>query len=109
MDLEQTKQFLREQQAVFVARMGKLHTLLEQIAVNQVEIENGQARFRANMRELRKRTKRSRKRSKRSDQRPARLDETQGKREAKLEALIERIDRLIEILNGRFGTNGVVA
>ena len=103
MDFDETKQYLREQQAVFVARMGKLHTLLEQIAVNQVEIENGQARFRANMCELRKRTKRSRKRSKRSDQRPA------AKTEAMLQALIERIDRLIEILNGRFGTNGVVA
>ena len=103
MDLEQTKQFLREQQAAFEARMGELRTLLEQIAVNQVEIDKGQVRFDANMRELRNRAKRSRQRLKRSDQRKA------AKTEAMLQALIERIDRLVEILNGRFGANASVA
>ncbi len=109
MDVEKTVQFLLEQQAVFAARMGKLHTLLEQMAINEVAIEKGQARFDTNMRELQDRTKRSHPRLKPSDQRVARLDETQAKREALLQALIERIDRLIEILNGRFGTKGSVA
>ena len=109
MDVEKTVQFLREQQAVFAARMGELHTIVEQMAVNQVAAEKGQARFDANMRELRNRTKRSRQRLKRSDQRKARFDEMQAKTEAMIQALIERIDRLVEILNGCPGTNGSVA
>ena len=109
MDVEKTKQFLQEQQAAFAARMARLRILLEQIAVNQVEIEKGQARFEENMRELRNRTKRSRQGLNRSDQRMAWRDETQANTEAMLQALIERIDRLIEILNRRFGTNGTTA
>ena len=103
MDAEKTKQFLRKQQAFFEARMGELHTLLEQIAVNQVAIDKGQARFDANTRELRNRAKRSRQRLKRSDQRKA------AKTEAMVQALIGRIDRLVDILNGRHGANGSVA
>ena len=109
MDIEKSMRFLREQDAVFAAWKGKVHALLEQVAVNQAEIEKGQAHWDANMREGRNRGKRTRRRLKRADRRKARMDEMQAKRETRLEALIERIDRLIEILNRRFGTNGTTA
>ena len=108
MDVEKTVKFLLQQRAASAARMGELHTIVEQMAVNQVATEKGQARFDANMRELQDRTKRSHQRLKRTGQRMLRPDETQAKTEAMVQALIGRIDRLVDILNGRHGANGSV-
>ena len=109
MDVEKTLRFLLEQRAASAARMGELHTIVEQMAVNQVADEKARARFDANLRELQDRTKGSHQRRKRSDQRMPRPDETQAKTEAMVQALIGRIDRLVDILNGRHGANGSVA
>ena len=52
MDVEKTVEFLLEQQAVSAARMGELHTIVHEMALNQVALGKAQARFDANMQQI---------------------------------------------------------
>ena len=95
MDVEKTVQFLLEQQAASAARMGELHTIVEQMAINQVALGKAQARFDANM--------------KRSDKRMDRLEQNMERADQRMDRIEQNMDRLVNALNGRFGANGSVA
>ena len=123
MDVEKTVQFLLEQQTVFTSQMGELHTIVHDMAVNQVALGKAQARFDANMRELQSHLERSAQRMdrieqnmerfdqrmERLDQNMERLDEKQERTEAMVQALVGQVDRLVKTLDGRFGANGSAA
>ena len=79
--------------------MGELHTIVEQMALNQVALGKAQARFDANMLKLQSHMERF-------EQRMQRFDEKQEKTEAMVQALVGQVDRLVNTLNGRFGANG---
>ncbi len=106
MDVEKTVQFLLEQQAVFTSQMGELHTIVHDMAVNQVALGKAQARFDANMRRSDQRMERLEQNMERFEQRMERLDEKQDRTEAMVQALVGQVDRLVKTLDGRFGTNG---
>ena len=106
MDVEKTVQFLLEQQAASAARMGELHTIVEQMALNQVLLGKAQARFDSNMRDLQSHTKRSDQRMERIEHNMERHDKKQEQTEAMVQALVGQVDRLVKTLDGRFGTNG---
>ena len=99
MDVEKTVQFLLEQQAVFTSQMGELHTIVHDMAVNQVALGKAQARFDANMQRFDQRMERL-------EQRMERFDEKQDRTEAMVQALVGQVDRLVKTLDGRFGANG---
>ena len=113
MDVEKTVQFLLEQQAASAARMGELHTIVEQMALNQVALGKAQARFDSNMLDLQSHMKRSDQRMERIEHNMERhghnmerLDKKQERTEAMVQALVGQVDRLVKTLDGRFGTNG---
>ncbi len=99
MDVEKTVQFLLEQQAASAARMGELHTIVEQMALNQVALGKAQARFDANMQAMQATTK---------DLQSNVLDlqERQKRTEETVDRLGVRVDQLVQALQNRFGTNG---
>ena len=88
MDVEKTVQFLLEQQAVFSSQMGELHTIVHDMAVNQVALGKAQTRFDANMRDL---------------------QEQQKQTAETVQRMGVRVDRLVQALENRFGVNGSAA
>ncbi len=102
MDVEKTVQFLLEQQAVFTSQMGELHTIVHDMAVNQVALGKAQTRFDANMRQLQATTKDLQGNMLDLQERQKRTDET-------VDRLGVRVDRLVQALENRFGTNGSAA
>ncbi len=92
MDVEKTVQFALEQQAVFTSQMGELRTTVHDMAVNQLALGKGQARFDANMRDLQGNMRNLQERQKQTDETVQRLG--------------VRVDRLVQALEIRFGVNG---
>ncbi len=95
MDVEKTVQFLLEQQAVFTSQMGELHTIVHDMAVNQVALGKAQARFDANMREFQGNMRDLQEQHKQTDETVQRMG--------------VRVDRLVQALENRFGVNGSAA
>ena len=95
MDAEKTVRFLLEQQAVFTSRMGELRTIVHDMAVNQVALGKAQTRFDANMRQLQGNM--------------LDLQEQQKSADGTVDRLGVRVDRLVQALENRFGTNGSAA
>ncbi len=115
MDAEKTVQFLLEQQAAFAARMGEVHTIVEQMAVNQVALGKAQSRFDASMREMQSHAQRADQRferlgqnMERSDQRMERIEQNMERADQRMDRIEQNMDRLVNALNGRFGANGSV-
>ena len=102
MDVEKTVQFLLEQQAVFTSQMGELHTIVEQMAVNQVALGKAQARFDANMQAMQSHMRDLQNNMGDLQERQKHTDET-------VDRLGIRVDRLVQALQSRFGTNGSAA
>ena len=92
MDVEKTVQFLLEQQAVFTSQMGELRTIVHDMAVNQLALGKGQARFDANMREFQGNMRDLQEQHKQTDETVQRMG--------------VRVDRLVQALENRFGANG---
>ncbi len=105
MDVEKPVQFLLEQQAASAVRMGELHTIVEQMALNQVLLGKAQARFDSNMRDLQSHKKRSDQRMEGSSTTGSGTIKNRST-EAMVQALVGQVDRLVKTLDGRFGTNG---
>ena len=78
MDVEKTVEFLLEQQASAASQMSDVRTVLHELAVNQVALGKAQVTL---------------------GNAQTRTDETVRK-------LGERVDRLVEALQNRFGSNG---
>ena len=95
MDVEKNVQFLLEQQAVFTSQMGELHTIVHDMAVNQVALGKAQTRFDANMQDLQG-TMRD-------------LQEQQKQTAETVQRMGVRVDRLVQALENRFGVNGSAA
>ena len=102
MDVEKTVQFLLEQQAVFTSQMGELHTIVHDMAVNQVALGKAQTRFDANMRDLQG-TMRDLQGTMRD------LQEQQKQTAETVQRMGVRVDRLVQALENRFGVNGSAA
>ena len=102
MDVEKTVQFLLEQQAVFTSQMGELHTIVHDMAVNQVALGKAQTRFDANMRDLQG-TMRDLQGTMRD------LQEQQKQTAETVQRMGVRVDRLVQALENRFGANGSAA
>jgi len=109
MDVEKTMQFLLEQQAASAARMGELHTIVEQMALNQVALGKAQARFDSNMRTMQATTESIQANMREFQENMQRLQEGQKRTDETVDRLGVRIDRLVQSLQGRFGTNGSTA
>lgn len=95
MDVEKIVRFLLEQQVVFTSRMGELRTIVHDMAVNQVALGKAQTRFDANMRQLQGNM--------------LDLQEQQKSADGTVDRLGVRVDRLVQALENRFGTNGSAA
>ena len=106
MDVEKTVQFLLEQQAASAARMGELHTIVEQMAINQVALGKAQTRFDANMKRSDQRMDRFEQNMERADQRMGRLEQNMERADQRMDRIEQNMDRLVNALNGRFGANG---
>ncbi len=116
MDVEKTVQFLLEQQAASAARMGELHTIVEQMALNQVALGKAQTRFDANMRAMQATTTdlQGNMRDLQGNMRDLQgnmreLQERQKRTDETVDRLGIRVDQLVQALQSRFGTNGNVA
>ena len=92
MDVEKTVEFLLEQQAVSAARMGELHTIVHEMALNQVALGKAQARFDANMQQIQGTMQG--------------LQEQQKQTDETVQQLGVRVERLVQALENRFGSNG---
>ena len=68
--------------------MGELHTIVHDMAVNQVALGKAQTRFDANMRDL---------------------QEQQKQTAETVQRMGVRVDRLVQALENRFGVNGSAA
>ena len=92
MDVEKTVELLLEQQAVSAARMGELHTIVHEMALNQVALGKAQARFDANMQQIQGTMQG--------------LQEQQKQTDETVQQLGVRVERLVQALENRFGSNG---
>jgi len=102
MDVEKTVEFLLEQQAVSAARMGELHTIVHEMALNQVALGKAQTRFDANLGQIQA--------SMQGFQDNMRdLQERQKKTDETVQQMGVRVDRLVQALENRFGSNGSAA
>ena len=102
MDVEKTVEFLLEQQAVSAARVGELHTIVHEMALNQVALGKAQARFDANLGQIQA--------SMQGFQENMRdLQERQKKTDETVQQMGVRVDRLVQALENRFGSNGSAA
>jgi len=109
MDVEKTVQFLLEQQAASAARMGELHTIVEQMALNQVPLGKAQTRFDANMRAMQATTTDLQGNMRDLQGNMRELQERQKRTDETVDRLGIRVDQLVQALQSRFGTNGNVA
>ena len=116
MDVEKTVRLLLEQQAASVGRMCELHTIVEQMALNQVALGKAPARFDSNMRTMQATTEgiqgnmREFQGNMRELQENMRgLQEGQKRTDQTVDRLGVRVDRLVQALQSRFGTNGSTA
>ena len=99
MDVEKTVEFLLEQQAVSAARMGELHTIVHEMALNQVALGKAQARFDANMQQIQG--------TMQGIQGNMRELQAQQKQTGEtVQQLGVRVDRFVQALENRFGSNG---
>ncbi len=106
MDVEKTVEFLLEQQAVSAARMGELHTIVHEMALNQVALGKAQARFDANMQQIQG-TMQGIQGTMQGFQGNMRELQAQQKQTGEtVQQLGVRVDRLVQALENRFGSNG---
>ena len=99
MDVEKTVEFLLEQQAVSAARMGELHTIVHEMALNQVALGKAQARFDTNMQQIQGTMQGLQGNMQGLQEQQKQTDET-------VQQLGVRVDRLVQALENRFGSNG---
>ncbi len=99
MDVEKTVEFLLEQQAVSAARMGELHTIVHEMALNQVALGKAQARFDANMQQIQGTMQGLQGNMQGLQEQQKQTDET-------VQQLGVRVERLVQALENRFGSNG---
>ena len=109
MDVEKTVQFLLEHQAAFASRMDEmaaamtdLRSVVHEMAVNQVALSKTQVRFAADMKDLQGAMGELQDIMRGLQERQKRTDET-------VDRLGIRVDRLVQALENRFGTNGSAA
>ena len=98
MDVEKTVEFLLEQQAVSAARMGELHTIVHEMALNQVALGKAQARFDANMQQIQGTMQDLQGNMQGLQEQQKQTDET-------VQQLGVRVERLVQALENRFGSN----